>query len=613
MDDSNSPSSNDPIDQLANQTTPNDPASSSRQTPGGVSASATAFTDEAAATGAVQPVKKPKNNKKRLMVVLAVLLVAAGAGAYYWFVVRDTPAPASQTTKTETKTEPAPEQVDEALQKFITPTTGETWLATPKKIADQGYLTYTTQDGLTYYEVGSRAGKTIQMSVYCDLGCDVHLYERASDGSVVYIARPDSQAVYNQDTEASNKESVKDSVSMDTTTHYDSLSMPAALVIDHDYKITKPTYPNLGEPIVDNGATNKPVFSDVKTYGASKLIKSETTYVDTKLTSIGYGLVTPLGTRVWLGFEPVPTSLKGYQWSTGNSADGDKLKAIARGCGGLSSSITRSDVLKDTDLQQVGKASDGQLVYELKDQNNALLTKAYQEFTEFTATDPQAAYAGISKVDFVKEHGLVFAKDKFGQWLVYTREQLSPGYGCAKPVVYLYPQTTQAVNVRVGADVKVSVPLYPAKTGWSVIARPDGQLSYQGQTYGSLFWEGPGIGQYPGVTAGTVVARADTLATIRAQLAQQGLNGTEINDFVAYWQDKLPAQPYVRLTWFNTAQMDQLAPLAITPRPDTVIRVFLDMAGLDSPMSLPPQQLSAAPRNGFTVVEWGGLATHKLY
>ena len=103
------------------------------------------------------------------------------------------------------------------------------------------------------------------------------------------------------------------------------------------------------------------------------------------------------------------------------------------------------------------------------------------------------------------------------------------------------------------------------------------------------------------------------ISTIRKQLAQQGLKNNEINDFVEYWQSNLPTDPYVRLTWFNTSQMDKLAPLYVTPKPDTTIRVFLDASGMKKPISIPKQNLKSIPRSGFTVVEWGGLSTHKLY
>jgi hypothetical protein len=100
---------------------------------------------------------------------------------------------------------------------------------------------------------------------------------------------------------------------------------------------------------------------------------------------------------------------------------------------------------------------------------------------------------------------------------------------------------------------------------------------------------------------------------MRSQLAAQGLTAKETNDFIAYWQDKIPTRPYVRLAWFTTAQINELAPLCITPKPDTVIRVFLDMDGLDQPISLPQPVFHPLARTGFTVVEWGGLSQQKLF
>ena len=69
----------------------------------------------------------------------------------------------------------------------------------------------------------------------------------------------------------------------------------------------------------------------------------------------------------------------------------------------------------------------------------------------------------------------------------------------------------------------------------------------------------------------------------------------------------MPSTPYVRLTWFGTQQLNALAPLYVTPKPDTMIRIFLDFEGLKNPTQIKPQTLSAIPRKGFTLVEWGGL------
>ena len=106
---------------------------------------------------------------------------------------------------------------------------------------------------------------------------------------------------------------------------------------------------------------------------------------------------------------------------------------------------------------------------------------------------------------------------------------------------------------------------------------------------------------------GFVVAQKDLISVLNSQLRDLGLNAKESADFMEFWTDKLPTTPYVRLTWLGPAQMNQLAPLSVSPKPDTSIRIFLDFAGLDKPIKLIPQKLSAQPRRGFTLVEWGGL------
>jgi hypothetical protein len=86
-----------------------------------------------------------------------------------------------------------------------------------------------------------------------------------------------------------------------------------------------------------------------------------------------------------------------------------------------------------------------------------------------------------------------------------------------------------------------------------------------------------------------------------------GLNSKEIADFIEFWLPKMPTTPFVRLTWLTTEEMNILAPLQVSPRPDSVIRVFLDFAGLEKETAITPQVLPKYDRKGFTLVEWGGL------
>lgn len=499
------------------------------------------------------------------------------------------------------------------MNKFQKPTTGETWLPQPKKIADQA-LFKQAEERAEYYEVGKRGTSTILMSVASEFPYWKSLYEKNADGKVAAILHPDGEAVYGESYDKDYLDLLKNHVTLDKTTHYDSLTMPYTLTIDGGNELQKPIYPLLGVFINPDDKESTSNYVTVKTIGHSLIQRVETTDATTRLTSISYSLRTPISTRQSLGFTPLEVNLKDYQFERGSFAD-DSISPITRGCGGVSSAVTRSEVITDADVQTAGKSPSGKQVYELKDINNPLMVKAYQEFIDFYKGSPSSTkYYNISQAEFAKQHAVIIYKDNSGKWLIYARDQLRPGGGCAKPVIYLYPEKAGSISVRVGADVKVSEPLYDAVTGWKQVwAQPNGRLTVGGHTYDSLFWEGPGVGTYPAITGGTVVARAEAAQTIRRQLAEQGLNAKETADFMAYWEPRLPNRPYVRLSWLTTTQMNKLAPLVISPRPATLLRVFLDFEGLDAPINLPAQRFSAPARDGFTVVEWGGLSQLKLY
>ena len=57
---------------------------------------------------------------------------------------------------------------------------------------------------------------------------------------------------------------------------------------------------------------------------------------------------------------------------------------------------------------------------------------------------------------------------------------------------------------------------------------------------------------------------------------------------------------------FQSTAYTNSAALTIDPAPDTLIRVFMAWKGLDRPVEIPAQTLTAVERIGFTAVEWGG-------
>lgn len=274
-----------------------------------------------------------------------------------------------------------------------------------------------------------------------------------------------------------------------------------------------------------------------------------------------------------------------------------------RQCGATLGDIFRSSSLSTSALIPAGKTQSGQTIYKISAKNH-VLAKSMYDGHPYEGTDSQNT---ISIERFLELPSHFLWQDGFDDWHLYLSERFTVMAECGKPVIYLYPQVNTTVSVQVAADITQSDPVYP-QNGWQVLAKPSGQLTYQGQSYPYLFWEGTGRGVYnahPG--EGFVVTQKDLIPTINKHLRLLGLNDTESADFMEFWQSKLPTTPYVRLTWLNTTDMNNLAPLHVSPRPDTAIRLFLEFEGLDQPTSLKPQSLSSPPRHGFTLVEWGGL------
>ena len=177
----------------------------------------------------------------------------------------------------------------------------------------------------------------------------------------------------------------------------------------------------------------------------------------------------------------------------------------------------------------------------------------------------------------------------------------------AKPVIYLYPEETTDVTVKLDVTGQLTA-VYPAyRDGWRVTAHPDGTLTdASGREYYCLYWEAESEVEYD-FSEGFCVPGTDTAAFLEDALAQLGLTEREANEFIIYWLPQMEGNPY-NLISFQTAAYEAHAKLTVSPAPDTVIRVFMAWQPLDAPVDIPIQTLSAPAREGFTVVEWGGCA-----
>lgn len=302
----------------------------------------------------------------------------------------------------------------------------------------------------------------------------------------------------------------------------------------------------------------------------------------------------------------------------------DNYALTTGGCGLAGSCYFIRDI-EDSDVTYAGTTSNGIDLYEVVDPYEGAAqdenANAAQAEIDNTYTIHVGMYQYVDELqgltpptfeEFLDEHPVLYWRDPFGRWSSITQTTYNPPAECGKPVVYLYPEEATDVHVEVDIDeFTATIPDY-GKDGWTVRAQPDGLLyNYaDGQEYPYLFWEGHKKG---GLTTdkGFMVPKDELEGFFKSSLAQMGLNEQETADFMEFWVPVMKDNPenYFFVSFIGTREFNQVAPLEITPSPDTLIRVFMYYHPVSKPFAVQEEKLSAIPREGFTVIEWGGTSS----
>ena len=184
-------------------------------------------------------------------------------------------------------------------------------------------------------------------------------------------------------------------------------------------------------------------------------------------------------------------------------------------------------------------------------------------------------------------------------------------WGFDKPVIYLYPQQKQKVKVELNYKWKIiaDYPEYDEEIkGWEVEAYPDSRVIdlRDGKEYSYLFWEWKPSKKIDwNLDTGFIVKWKDAREFLREKLEYLGLTPKEYNEFIVYWYPKMMNNEY-NLIHFATKKYTDSAPLKITPKPDSMLRVFMIMKSVEKNTKIKPQILDKFERKGFSVIEWGG-------
>lgn len=181
-----------------------------------------------------------------------------------------------------------------------------------------------------------------------------------------------------------------------------------------------------------------------------------------------------------------------------------------------------------------------------------------------------------------------------------------------KPVIYLYPENETEVNVRVNptGELGFTYPEYPSN-GWTVNAKPNGDLIMGEQTYNYLFWESEQVPPHISADSGFVVRKETTVAFLESVLDQFGLNSKEKADFITFWGPQLIQNESNFIQFHFNEECNSFAELTIQPQPEKIFRIYLLYANaatiVINSKTIQPQIIPQSERSGFTVIEWGGF------
>lgn len=177
-----------------------------------------------------------------------------------------------------------------------------------------------------------------------------------------------------------------------------------------------------------------------------------------------------------------------------------------------------------------------------------------------------------------------------------------------KPVIYFYPEK----------ETQLSLWLYPRgyltltepeyQNGWKNLwLSPTGRIFTNGRFYPYLHYEAM-IGGFVPPPTGFVVEGQDLPSFFDKILPQMGLNLKEAGDFKEYWLARLTGFPYFQASPLSLKQIEEIEPVKFSYDPDAFIRIRFYFKGLTQPIKLETPEMEPLPRrDGFTVVEWGGL------
>lgn len=180
-----------------------------------------------------------------------------------------------------------------------------------------------------------------------------------------------------------------------------------------------------------------------------------------------------------------------------------------------------------------------------------------------------------------------------------------------KPVIYFYPESDTEVSVELKTTGKLTFSYPDYASGWKGTAHPDGSIDVNGKHYPYLFWESEQpFNSFNKKVGGLILQKETVVESLEMYLTQLGFNDKEKTDFITFWAPQLQKHDLVMIQFILNDSCNEFATLEIEPKPAHLNRVYMVWRDYNISLSqslITEQVLTPINRDGFDVLEWGGI------
>lgn len=258
-----------------------------------------------------------------------------------------------------------------------------------------------------------------------------------------------------------------------------------------------------------------------------------------------------------------------------------------------------------------------EIIYAYGGKNETVILTREKNWFELTITPGNYAFQlyYTDEYEEITTHSIEL-KPQYSTFISCNLNRSSTRVTVEKPVIYLYPSSPTDVKLELLTKGKMLFTYPNYENEWNVMAQPSGELKVNNKTYNYLFWEAEQTISIHDIdiTKGFTVSKENTIAFLEEKLSTFGLTSKEQADFITYWAPRMMNNEINFVQFMFNDDCNAFAELNISPQPKQVHRIYILYTDYYSGdyTNFKPQEIPTMKRQGFTVVEWGGVELNQL-